>query len=101
MLSSIMLDDTFKAIIPEVSLAGAANEEFFSILFGQRLDLVVIYPFHIFQDQSLPRSWVGVVQILVLGAIGNLVLLGNIGIEPLTGVNQKIRGEPGTAVIVN
>ena len=80
-LGTIMLDDSFESMesLDTFASVAIAEEKFFPV-FCQRLDFVIIYPLHIFQDQLL-RSPVQWVQSILRGCIGRIfILLGKVGI---------------------
>jgi hypothetical protein len=60
MFGAIVLDDAFETIEPRVMLASTAvtKEYILAELFCQRLDFVIVDPFHVVQDELGPCIWI-------------------------------------------
>lgn len=102
MLGSVVLDDTFEAIIPHGDLTTVAEKDFLPMSFGMWFDLDVKDPFHVLQSQFLgKRALRRVDDWCSSGRSGCRSIFRNFCIEALANVGQHFDCKLRTAVSVD
>ena len=91
MLCSVMLDNPFKAVKPEVILTPITQEKLPAELVGVLLDPHIEHPFHVLQRELL-RKWAlnGICRSFSSGGKSRSSILDNLGVKPLAHVDQNI-----------
>jgi hypothetical protein len=102
MLSSVVLDDAFEAIVPHGNLTTVTKENFLSMSFSMRFDLDVENPLHVLQRQLLSkRALRRVDNGRGPGRSSCCGVLGDFCIEALADVGQYFDRELRTAISVD